>query len=724
MKNNKLLSIIVGMAFSVFAISQATLPTSSDFSGASLPTGWSANAENYYPSSGNPAPAFRLDATGEYLEIHVASTPGEVTFDIAGNQFGTGTFEVQESVDGGTFTTVQVYNNTNIDVNGAYQGKTLNLDPASRYIRFIYVLKSGGNIGLDNVVINPGVVTSQQMEVSVDGGVISNNSTHVVTADVGNTGVLPFVIANTGTADALEVASIVISGADAAEFELSNAPTFPLNIAAASSENIGIDFTPTSAGTKNATVTITSDDLDFSSFSFDVIGYGDGFATEPTSQPTALSFSGVKTYTFDVDYTASGADGYLVLRKIGTPVTEIPADGTVYGPGDVIGDAKVVIVTSNSSFTPNDIVAGTDYHFAVFAYNGLGQGVNYLEVSPLTGNQTTPANMIPTANYTGIDVSNTTLINDIYGVIAPHFQQYYSNYASLMVDGFYGRDTINGQKVVTGQYTGIDYIYDYPFAFASAGMSREHTFPTSWFPLSDVDANYHSDYHNLLLVNQNDANAIRLNYPLGEVVSDIIQTQGGATFGKNAAGEWVYEPTDETKGMAARAMFYMAVRYTEGATNWGFPAVISTSVNYGQDQDLLKQWNIDFPPTNLEIARNDYIETLQNNRNPFIDHPEYACYIDFVNMTYLANGCTSSLTQEKLSNNVSVYPNPATNIVYVRSGEEIKELKVVDLSGRVLNSYSNLNNSTEINVNNFPSGTYLIEISTNTSHFVNKVIVQ
>lgn len=720
---NKLFSVIVGMAITLFAFSQAVLPTSSNFDGSELPPdGWTANDENYYSASGNPAPAFRFDASGEYLLIHVASAPGEMTFDIAGNSFGTGTFEVQESVDGVTFTMVEEYNNTNIDVNGAYQAKSLNLNANSRYIRFMYVLKAGGNVAIDNVVINPAVVTVQQMEVSVDGNVITNNSSHVVVANVGSTGLLPFDIANTGSVDPLEVSSIDITGADAAEFSLNT--TYPLTVTALTSENIGINFTPTSAGTKNATVTINSNDINFPTFTFNVIGYGDGLATEPTNQPTNLSFSNVKTFTFDVGYTASGADGYIVLRKQGSAVTEEPVDGTVYSPGDVIGGAKVVTVTSSSSFVPNDIVAGTDYHFAIFAYNGIGQGTNYLEVNPLIGNQATPADMIPAANYTSIDVSNTTLINDIYGVIAPHFQQYYSNYASLMVDGFYGRDTINGQKVVTGQYTGIDYIYDYPFAFASAGMSREHTFPTSWFPLSDVDANYHSDYHNLLLVNQNDANAIRLNYPLGEVVSDIIQTQGGATFGKNAAGEWVYEPTDETKGMAARAMFYMAVRYTEGATNWGFPAVISTSVNYGQDQDLLKQWNIDFPPTNLEIARNDYIETLQNNRNPFIDHPEYACYIDFVNMTYLANGCTSSLTQEKLSNNVSVYPNPATNIVYVRSGEEIKELKVVDLSGRVLNSYSNLNNSTEINVNNFPSGTYLIEISTNTSHFVNKVIVQ
>ena len=46
----------------------------------------------------------------------------------------------------------------------------------------------------------------------------------------------------------------------------------------------------------------------------------------------------------------------------------------------------------------------------------------------------------------------------------------------------------------------------------------------------------------------------------------------------------------------------------------------------GKLSDLLK-WNINYPVLDREKTRNEGAEYLQGNRNPFIDHPEYACKI-------------------------------------------------------------------------------------------------
>ena len=51
----------------------------------------------------------------------------------------------------------------------------------------------------------------------------------------------------------------------------------------------------------------------------------------------------------------------------------------------------------------------------------------------------------------------------------------------------------------------------------------------------------------------------------------------------------------------------------------------------------MKKWHYQDPPDAYEISRNDFLDSLQGNRNPFIDSARYACYIDFSNMSYIAN---------------------------------------------------------------------------------------
>lgn len=92
-----------------------------------------------------------------------------------------------------------------------------------------------------------------------------------------------------------------------------------------------------------------------------------------------------------------------------------------------------------------------------------------------------------------------------------------------------------------------------------------------------------------------------------------------------------FEPRDEVKGDVARILFYMAVRYEGDKT--GEPDLeLNDLVNNGTSPymgrlSILLKWHLQDPVDDFERNRNEVIYSYQENRNPFIDHPEYALMI-------------------------------------------------------------------------------------------------
>ena len=89
-----------------------------------------------------------------------------------------------------------------------------------------------------------------------------------------------------------------------------------------------------------------------------------------------------------------------------------------------------------------------------------------------------------------------------------------------------------------------------------------------------------------------------------------------------------FEPRDAVKGDVARMILYMAIRY-EGGDGWPDlepnQSTGNGSAPYIGRLSVLLAWNAGDPPDAFEMRRNDRIHTTwQHNRNPFIDHPEWA----------------------------------------------------------------------------------------------------
>ena len=148
----------------------------------------------------------------------------------------------------------------------------------------------------------------------------------------------------------------------------------------------------------------------------------------------------------------------------------------------------------------------------------------------------------------------------------------------------------------------------------------------------------HSDIHHLR-VTQNSINSIRGNSGFKEVKGN-----GSADTDNNGnywSGDW-FEPRDCVKGDVARMMMYMDVRYNGDTNSDGVDLTLvdgstSSEPKFG-DLTTLKKWHIQDPVDDFERRRNDAIHKGQGNRNPFIDHPEYADIIYNTNYAEVNGG--------------------------------------------------------------------------------------
>lgn len=749
----KLLATLSAICISVLGMAQAVLPASWGFATTTLPTGWASTGSgfSYYAASGNPAPAAKFVNTGDKLTISFNSTPGLLQYDLVGNpppsSTWAGTFTVEESVNGTTWTAIGAAYTT---LPTTYTTFSKILNSASRYARFNFTTKTTGNVGLDNVSLANGVSTAQEISVEQGATTIVNGGTYSTSSAVSTLLPITFKVRNLGTVTALQVTGTTILGPAASDYSVTT--TTPFSVAASGNSNLVVNFTPSSAGTRNAVLSIANDDVNGNPYVINLNGIGGNLATEPTAQPTNITFSNTKSYRVMGSYTAASptVDGYLVLRRTGAAITDVPVDGVVYQRGDLIGNSKVVYSNPTAvGFVPNEIVANTQYHFSVFAYNGVGTYRNYLTTTPLTGSVTTSGSMQPTTYYNGISTSSSTFVTDLHALTNPHTTKLYSDYGPSFAATFYTRDTTANQRVITCVYSGENKVYTEPFDWTGNNFSREHSYCQSWMPTVNA-SNFqnlpeYSDYHMLTPTNQIQVNAgLRSNYPFGEVVGTPLGTYLGCKTGLDINGKKVFEPRDSDKGDAARCLLYQCITYTGVAysgppnTNatyggsWSVPSYISSSIPYGQDQNILKIWSQQDPPDNFEIARNDYVDSLQGNRNPFIDHPEYVCYIDFGNMTTLNTfNCTDTGIDDLLNSYgvAFVYPSPASNAfaIMVEANTSPKaNVLIVNMLGEQIVSLVDLNNNggvIHISDLNIPDGLYVIKISAGEKIFTSRILI-
>ncbi len=151
------------------------------------------------------------------------------------------------------------------------------------------------------------------------------------------------------------------------------------------------------------------------------------------------------------------------------------------------------------------------------------------------------------------------------------------------------------------------------------GMNAEHIWPQS---RGSGSVPPRSDMHHLFVVDST-WNSRRGSLRFKDVPNpdpDDISPIGARV--DNSVG---FEPPDLYKGDVARAIFYFSIRYEiEVINNADIGGSNSTTADdmMGELSTLIN-WHLNDPPSQYEMSRNERIFSLQGNRNPFIDNPEF-----------------------------------------------------------------------------------------------------
>ena len=187
----------------------------------------------------------------------------------------------------------------------------------------------------------------------------------------------------------------------------------------------------------------------------------------------------------------------------------------------------------------------------------------------------------------------------------------------------------------------------------TTGWNREHLWCDS-YGLDGREPAY-SDLHNL---RAEDAN---VNSSRGNKFFDISDTNSAgyrmpahaeAPLTSTDTDSW--EPPASVKGDIARALFYMAVRYTGDLGNE--PALyltdatvqITSTTNFMGRLSSLLRWSQADPVDAVEMLRNEHVYSFQANRNPFVDRPDWvaAAFIPALSIARASSAIVLTWTNE------------------------------------------------------------------------------
>jgi len=231
------------------------------------------------------------------------------------------------------------------------------------------------------------------------------------------------------------------------------------------------------------------------------------------------------------------------------------------------------------------------------------------------------ADAVVTLTYS-IRIGATVLVTGTKTVSVPAASGYSGYYASLSGLSGTALKTELARIISTGvksiSYSATSYVLDETdvdpakpgnilLVYNRASVSGVWDGATTWnkehvWPQSKLGTASDSDLHNLKPSNPR-INSDRGNLPF---------VAGTGSYGVRGSG-WF--PGEDDKGDIARIVFYMNTR-------WGL------AINSGIGSlSTFIQWHNEDPVDAFERNRNDVIYANQNNRNPYIDHPELVALI-------------------------------------------------------------------------------------------------
>lgn len=336
----------------------------------------------------------------------------------------------------------------------------------------------------------------------------------------------------------------------------------------------------------------------------------------------------------------------------------------------------------------------------------------YAEAIGLAGDDLKEALHQIIANH--IPYPYTSSSTDTWDILQDSDQDPENNNNILLV--YTNRSQDKGYRDGSGNYSQ----YENGNGTQSNSWNREHIWPKSHgFPNQDDIA--YRDVHNLKPCDRS-VNASR-------GVKDFDNGGNNHEEALSCLTDFdSWEPADFVKGDVARILFYMVVRYDPGYNyyNETFDLELvdyTTPDNFdpilGKLSTLL-EWHVLDPVDDFEVNRNEVIYSYQQNRNPFIDHPELVDYIWGENNNQNWSGNLNTYNPELEMNNI--YPNPTNGIIYLPENFVNNNYEVLDLNGKILTT-GKINQTRILNFD-LEKGVYFLKIIGSNKYSSLKLVIK
>lgn len=357
--------------------------------------------------------------------------------------------------------------------------------------------------------------------------------------------------------------------------------------------------------------------------------------------PASHIEASIGTNSINLEWTPGNGARRVVIMNTSNYFSA-PADGTDPTPNNSYQGAGQQVIYNGSTeyhegvpyngvFVDN-LQANTSYYFRIFEANGNGAQSLYLG-STGTGNPafftTLPEQF--SGYYSGISGYGITLKENLHELLRTTHTTEYS-YDALWTQLRYTDEDPDNSNNIIEIYTGWS-VPKTNYGGGATQWNREHTWSKSHGGFGESRP-AGTDLHHLrpcdATVNSAKGNKDFDNGGTLYIDASPYGSYSGNTGNYSSTYSW--EPRDEDKGDVARMLMYMAVRYEATDTPFDLELVdgVNTSPNgqpyYGKLSTLL-QWHLADPVDARERQRNDRIYERQGNRNPFIDHPEFAQYL-------------------------------------------------------------------------------------------------
>jgi endonuclease I len=354
----------------------------------------------------------------------------------------------------------------------------------------------------------------------------------------------------------------------------------------------------------------------------------------PTIQASNLVFYPGNT-TVQVSWTPGNGSRRIVKINTENIFTD-PTNGTENTPNSVYsgigeqivycGATQIIEGDPVNGITVSGLTRNITYWFRVYEMNGADEGAIYLNTTAIANpSSCTTLNTGLAGYYNGISGTGANLKAQLHDVLrTTHLTQY--SYDALWQQLQYtDEDSLNTNNVIE-TYTG----WSVPKNFYGGGTTqwnREHTWSVSHGGF-ETNRPAGTDLHHIRPcdVTVNSAKGNKDFNDGGNPYNDSSPYPGYSSTTGSGTSTYFWEPRPNEKGDVARMLFYMAVRYegTDTGYNLEMMDTIPTAGSYYGSLSTLLQWHLNDPPDSWERRRNDRIQERQGNRNPFIDHPEFA----------------------------------------------------------------------------------------------------